>query len=122
MNEVLDPHVANLLKSEYAPYIPVRPSMAVAVLRMPEPSDELISEITDAAEEFGVTDPIDWATFLPSVITAISTGNWLSLIPILVKNGPKLWAFIEQIIAALKHPSVPGVGPAPPNVPTITGS
>ncbi len=118
----LNPHVANLLKAEYAPHMRPQPRMVGAAEHLPTPSGELASLIEDAAQDFGVPDPIDWETFLPSVITAISTGSWFSLLTILTRNGPKLWDFIEQIIAALKHPSVPGVGPAPPNVPTITGS
>ncbi len=108
----LDPHAANLLKAEYPDIVlaEIHPGhFATRALALPAPTTDLVRQLEAAAEEAGVVGAIDWKTFLPQLIAAISTGNWFALIPILVNAGPDLWAFVQQIIAIFHHAPTPSI-------------
>lgn len=129
MTTVLSPHAANLLKAEY----PTRRAMVAGISQaFTPPSADLQHQLQLAAEEFGI--PVgavdDWGVWVTAVLAAITSQNWLGLIPLVLQLGsyiPQAWAFIQSIIqlfhGGTTPPVVPPVVPIPaPTGPVITGS
>ncbi len=71
----------------------------------------MVDAVADSAKDFGIglSSPIDWATFIPVLIAAITTGNWLPVIPWIPQLGANAWQFIQAIIALFHKTPGPAI-------------
>lgn len=118
MDDQLTPEAQELLENHYGHEVrAMMPQVAKMMAMAPQstfaaPEPELIDAIEDSAIHFGI-DPstVDWATVIPQIIAAITTGSWFSLIPLFIKYGPAFLSLVKSIIAMFHKPANPGGGP-----------
>lgn len=79
--------------------------------------DETVDAFEQNARDFGINPgDVDWATVIPEIFAAITTGNYFAMIRLGIKYGPAFLKFVQEIIVWFKKPA-----PTTGGGPVITG-